>query len=88
MFWINYGGVNDTYACYYNPKNLNEAFTKRLLKSDGMKLMHSFLWPGLVLGIGIVFLGIGFCRGKGHCRYRKQNESCSSVPYQDLSSMA
>lgn len=88
VFWINYGGVNDTYTCYYNPKNLKEAFTQRLLKSDRMKLMHSFLWPGIVFAIGIVLLGIGFCRDKGYCYCRKRNESSSSVPYQDLSSIA
>lgn len=77
-----YGTVGQSFACYYNPKTLGEVFVQHAgSSSDHMKILHSILWPMLIVVIGASMLGILLCKSKGHCCY---NNSGAPVPYQNL----
>ena len=77
-----YGTVGQSFACYYNPKTLGEVFVQHAgSSSDHMKILHSILWPMLIVVIGASMLGILLCKSKGHCCYKN---SGAPVPYQNL----
>ena len=81
-FKKHYGTVGQSFACYYNPNTLGEVFVRHAdSSSDHMKILHSILWPMLIVVIAASMLGILFCKSKGHCCYKK---SGAPVPYQNL----
>lgn len=81
-FKEDYGTVGQSFACYYNPSTLGEVFVQHAdSSSDHMKILHSILWPMLIVVIAASMLGILFCKSKGHCCYKK---SGAPVPYQNL----
>lgn len=81
-----YGNVGQSFTCYYNPKTPDEVFAYHAsVSNDKMKIMHSILWPLLLVFFCVAMLGILFCRSKGHCCFKKVG---APVPYQNLQAAA